>query len=52
MFTATLCTIAKTWKYTQMSINMDIEWIMDKGMGKEDVYIYNAILFSHMKEQN
>ena len=36
-----------------MSINMDIEWIMDKGMGKEDVeHIYNGILFRHKKEQN
>ena len=36
-----------------MSINMDMEWIKDKGMDKEDVvHIYNGILLSHKKEQN
>lgn len=34
-----------------MSINMDIEWIMDKEWVKKMRYIYNAILFSHKKNK-
>ena len=44
-FIAALCTIAKTWKQTQMSIN---RWL-----NKEDVVnIFNGILLSHEKEWN